>query len=407
MALSGLDLAIIVVYLFGITAFGIAKGFRRNASPTHYFLADKSLGWFTVGAALFTSNISTIHLLGLAAGGAKNGLTIGNFEWMAAFTLILLALVFVPFYVATGIRTLPEFMERRYCPQARTFLAVVGVVGALLIHIGMSLFAGAELFQSFLGIPAYVSIVILSALTVAYTAAGGLKAVVTTENIQVCLLLISSALVTVLGLCALPAARIHDLHSFVRALPPGQLQMLQPITDIHGRLNEYSWLGALLGYPILGIWYWCADQTHVQRVLGANSLEAAQKGALFAGFLKITPVFLMVLPGIISYVLWHQGAYRLPFIPGTHDFDFNAGFAQSFFQLLDRRFLAFQIVGHLRVIFGDDFFHELGAIFFGVGNHVGWNFGFANSNTHFTFKIIGFHREQIHYTFKMFLQTNR
>jgi len=324
MALSGLDLAIIVVYLFGITAFGIAKGFRRNASPTHYFLADKSLGWFTVGAALFTSNISTIHLLGLAAGGAKNGLTIGNFEWMAAFTLILLALVFVPFYVATGIRTLPEFMERRYCPQARTFLAVVGVVGALLIHIGMSLFAGAELFQSFLGIPAYVSIVILSALTVAYTAAGGLKAVVTTENIQVCLLLISSALVTVLGLCALPAARIHDLHSFVRALPPGQLQMLQPITDIHGRLNEYSWLGALLGYPILGIWYWCADQTHVQRVLGANSLEAAQKGALFAGFLKITPVFLMVLPGIISYVLWHQGAYRLPFIPGTHDFDFNA-----------------------------------------------------------------------------------
>src|SRR5512133_789342 len=117
---SSIDVAVIAIYLVGITAFGIWIGYRRNTSSQQYFLANKSLGWFTVGAAVFTSNISTIHLVGLAAGGAKDGMVIGNFEWMACFTLIALALVFAPFYINSGVSTLPEFMERRYCPQART-----------------------------------------------------------------------------------------------------------------------------------------------------------------------------------------------------------------------------------------------------------------------------------------------
>jgi len=321
--ISLIDVIIIVAYLLGITLFGIWIGFRRHASPNQYFLANKSLGWFTVGAALFTSNISTIHLVGLAAGGAKDGLVIGNFEWMACFTLVLLALVFTPFYIRSGVQTLPEFMERRYCPQARTFMAVIGVLGALLIHIGMSLFAAAKIFYSFLGVPAHVTIVALSLLTVTYTALGGLKAVVMTENIQIGLLLTGAALVTVLGLRALPSVGIHDFASFKSAVAPGQLHMLQPVMDAKGHLNEYSWLGTLLGYPILGIWYWCADQTHVQRVLGARNVHEAQRGALFAGFLKITPVFLMVLPGIIAYALWQKGAYPLQNAPGTHHPDFN------------------------------------------------------------------------------------
>ena len=144
MNISPLDVAVIAVYLIGITGFGIWVGFRRNATADQYFLANKSLGWFTIGAAVFTSNISTIHLVGLAAGGAEDGMVIGNFEWMACFTLILLALVFTPFYVKSGAHTLPEFMERRYCPSARTFMAVIGILGALLIHIGISLFAAAK-----------------------------------------------------------------------------------------------------------------------------------------------------------------------------------------------------------------------------------------------------------------------
>lgn len=323
MTISIFDIIVIAVYLIGITAFGIWIGFRRHASTDHYFLANKSLGWFTVGAAVFTSNISTIHLVGLAAGGAKDGMVIGNFEWMACFTLILLALLFAPFYINSGVRTLPEFMERRYCPSARTFLAFIGLAGALLIHIGISLFAAAKLFESFLGIPMITTIIVLSLFTVTYTALGGLKAVVMTENIQVCLLLGGATLVTVLGLRALPGVGVHDVATFKEAVAPGQLNMLQPIINAQGHLNQFSWLGVLLGYPILGIWYWCADQTHVQRVLGAKNLKAGQNGALFAGFLKITPVFLMVFPGVIGYVLWQKGAFQLLNVAGTNTPDYN------------------------------------------------------------------------------------
>ena len=323
MNLSTLDVVVIVVYLVGITAFGIWAGFRRHASTNQYFLANKSLGWFTVGAAVFTSNISTLHLVGLAASGAKDGMVIGNFEWMACFTLALLALVFAPFYINSGVRTLPEFMERRYCPAARTFLAFIGLIGALLIHIGISLFAAAKVFESFLGVPMITTIIVLSIFTVTYTALGGLKAVVMTESIQVCLLLGGAMLVTVLGLRALPSVGVHDLATFEAAVMPGQLHMLQPIVNAQGHLNPFSWLGVLLGYPILGVWYWCADQTHVQRVLGAKNLRAGQNGALFAGFLKISPVFLMVFPGVIGYVLWQKGAFQLQTVAGDSSPDYN------------------------------------------------------------------------------------
>lgn len=323
MNVSIIDVAVIVIYLVGITAFGIWMGYRRNTSSQQYFLANKSLGWFTVGAAVFTSNISTIHLVGLAAGGAKEGLVIGNFEWMACFTLILLALIFAPFYINSGVATLPEFMERRYCTQARTFLAVIGILGALLIHIGISLFAAAKVFESFLGVPMYGTILVLSLFTVIYTVLGGLKAVVMTENIQVVLLLGGATLVTMLGLRALPSVGVNTIAAFKQAVLPGQLNMLQPIMNSDGHLNGFSWLAVLLGYPILGIWYWCADQTHVQRVLGARTLKDGQNGALFAGFLKVTPVFLMVLPGIIGYVLWQKGAIHLAKLAGTDHPDYN------------------------------------------------------------------------------------
>jgi len=323
MNISPIDVAVIAIYLIGITAFGIWAGYRKNASSEQYFLANKSLGWFTIGAAVFTSNISTIHLVGLAAGGAGDGMVIGNFEWMACFTLILLALVFTPFYVKSGAHTLPDFMERRYCPSARTFMAVIGILGALLIHIGISLFAAAKVFQSFLGVPMMTTILVLSAFTVVYTVLGGLKAVVLTENIQAGLLLFGAGLVTVLAIMALPDVGIRNMASFKMALQPGQMNMLQPIYNTDGNLNQYSWLAILLGYPILGIWYWCADQTLVQRVLAAHSVKEGQNGALFAGFLKITPPFLMVLPGVVGYVLWQKGLFQIPNVQGTNDPDYN------------------------------------------------------------------------------------
>lgn len=323
MNVNPIDVAVIAIYLIGITAFGIWIGFRKNTSSQQYFLANKSLGWFTVGAAVFTSNISTLHLVGLAADGARSGMVVGNFEWMACFTLIALALVFAPFYINSGVSTLPEFMERRYCPQARTFLAIIGLLGALLIHIGISLFAAAKVFESFLGVPMVWTIIVLSLFTVTYTILGGLKAVVMTENIQVCLLLLGATLVTVLGIRALPGVGVNDIATFKASVMPEQLSMLRSVHDAEGNLNGFSWLSVLLGYPILGIWYWCADQTHVQRVLGAKSLKDGQNGALFAGFLKITPVFLMVLPGVVGYVLWQKGAFQLGKVAETGLPDYN------------------------------------------------------------------------------------
>jgi solute:Na+ symporter, SSS family len=323
MQVATIDIIVIAAYLIGITLFGIWVGYRKKASSEQYFLASKSLGWFTVGAAVFTSNISTIHLVGLAAGGAKDGMVIGNFEWMACFTLILLALLFAPFYINSKVATLPEFMERRYSPKARTFLAVIGLFGALFVHIGISLFAAAKVFESFLGIPMLWTIVVLSIFTVTYTALGGLKAVVMTENIQVILLLGGAMLLTVMGIRTLPDVGVNTFADFKATAYPGQLEMLQPVINKEGNLNQFSWLTIILGYPILGIWYWCADQTHVQRVLAAKTLKDAQNGALFAGFLKILPVFLMVLPGVVGYVLWQKGAFQLPNVDGTTRTDYN------------------------------------------------------------------------------------
>jgi SSS family solute:Na+ symporter len=307
MNISVLDLVVIVFYLIGITGIGLLVGYRKKTTSSEYFLAGKSLGWFTIGGALFASNISTLHLVGLAAAGASVGIVMGNFEWMASFCLIALALFFAPFYFRSGIQTLPEFLERRYSTQARTFLAAIAIFGALLIHIGISLYAGAKLFEAFLGIPVLGSILIISAVTVIYTVLGGLKAVVITETIQTFLLLGGAVLVTVLAINHLPEAGVHSYADFKAQLEPAQMSMIHPIRNADGHLNEYSWLAILLGYPVLGIWYWCSDQTIVQRVLGARTERAGQNGALFAGFLKILPLFLMVFPGVIALVLVKNG----------------------------------------------------------------------------------------------------
>ena len=294
-----LDLIIIVVYLVGITVVGILATRRQRMTASTFFLAGRSLRWGMVGAALFASNISTIHLVGLAASGYNEGLVWGNFEWMAVFTLILLGLVFSPFYFKSKISTLPEFLERRYSPASRTFVAFMSLAAALFIHIGMSLYAGAAVFQQFFGIDVLVSILIISLITLLYTALGGLRAVVVTETIQSGILVLGAITVTVCALWALPEHGIHTFAEFKSALRPDQLNMIH--TDNSAGL---AWYAVLLGYPVLGIWYWCTDQTIVQRVLGAKSERDAQLGPLFAGYLKILPVFFMVFPGVVGYVLF-------------------------------------------------------------------------------------------------------
>jgi len=308
MSISPIDTAIIAVYIVGIMALGILAGFKKNTSSEDYFLGGRTLRWPMIGAGLFCANISSIHLVGLAASGYQHGLVIGNFEWMASFCLILLGIVFVPFYFRSKITTLPEYVEKRYSGATRSFLALIFIMSALLVHIGFSMYAGATILNDLFGVNFVVSIIGISVTTAIYTILGGLKGVMFTDTVQAVLLLLGAALLTFFGLQALADAGITNWAALQEAVKPGQLSMIQPISDPEatGRfgLREFSWYSILFGYPILGIWYWCTDQTIVQKVLSAKTEKDGRDGAIFAGFLKILPVFLMVLPGVIGYVLY-------------------------------------------------------------------------------------------------------
>ncbi len=301
LAIPVLDLAIIVAYLVAIMIVGVWSTRRMKITGQVFFLAGRSLPWGIVGAALFASNISTIHLVGLTASGYNEGLVWGHFEWMAVFTLVLLALVFAPFYFRSRIATLPEFLERRYSPASRSVLAFMAIMAALFIHIGMSIFAGAAVFRQFFGIGVVTSILVVAVAVSIYTILGGLRAVVVTETINTVFLILGAGAITVFAIGALPAHGIHTLAQFKAALKPNQLSMWQTHSS-----QGLNWYQMILGFPILGIWYWCTDQTIVQRVLGARSERDAQLGPLMAGFLKILPVFFLVVPGVIAYVLFRD-----------------------------------------------------------------------------------------------------
>jgi SSS family solute:Na+ symporter len=305
MAISTTDLVIIIAYLIGIMTVGIWAGYRKRSSSEQFFLAGRSLPWTIIGPALFCANISTIHLVGLAADGYRVGLAVGNFEWMASFCLIILGLVFAPFYFRSKLSTLPEYVEKRYCPTARTMLAFIFIMSALLIHISISIYAGARVLEEFFGLNMYVSIVGIATITAIYTIIGGLRAVMVTDAIQAVLLLLGAAILTIAALFALPRHGIETLAQFKEAIKPEQANMLQSIRNVEtGRMNDYSWIVMVFGYPVLGIWYWCTDQTIVQKILAAKSESDGKSGAVFAGYLKILPVFLMVFPGVLGYVLF-------------------------------------------------------------------------------------------------------
>ena len=299
--MSIIDSIVILVYIIGIITIGLWVA-KKAMSAESYFLANHSLKWPVIGAALFASNISTIHLVGLAASGYNDGLVWGNFEWMAVFILIVLGLIFAPFYNKNKISTLPEFLEKRYNSTSRTFLAILALLGALFMHIGVSLYAGAVVFEHFFGVNVYISILTISFITALYTVIGGLQSVVITETIQTVILIGGAAILTIFGFLALPDHGIDSWEELKAAAKPEQLNIIPTSSNTSG----LSWLAILLGYPVLGIWYWCADQTIVQRVLGAKTLKDAKIGPLFAAFIKILPVFILVLPGVLGYVLFQD-----------------------------------------------------------------------------------------------------
>jgi len=300
------DFLVIAVYLVGIVGLGLwawAQRKKRQSSSSEYFLAGSSLRWPVIGLALFSTNISTIHLVSLAQEGYVNGLAYGNFEWMATFLLIVLSLFFAPFYIRSRVATLPDFLEKRYNRACRDWLAVLSIISAVFIHIGFSLYTGALVLKGMFGIDVNTSIIIIALLTGAYTIIGGLLAVVMTESVQTIILILGSACVLVIGFVA-----VGGWGGLAASVEPVKLTILRTASET----PTLPWYSVFLGYPIIGLWYWCADQTIVQRVLGAKDERQARLGPLFAGFIKILPVFLFVLPGLIALGLVRQGKLPAP-----------------------------------------------------------------------------------------------
>ncbi len=294
-SLTGLDIGIIAIYF--VIIFGIGVYFaRKGRSSVDYFLAGRNVGWFAIGASLFVSNISTEHFIGLAGSGATSGLAVGHFEWLACLILLILGWVFVPFYLRSNVFTMPEFLERRFNRSCSVYLASISILAYIFTKISVHLYAAAIVLERVVGWDPMTAAIALVVATGIYTIIGGLSAVIYTELMQTIVLLAGAVILTIIGL-----SEVGGFSGLRAAVPEHYFHMIKPASDA-----EFPWTGIFLGAPILGIWYWCTDQVIVQRVLSAKDEGHAKAGTIFAGFLKILPVFVLVLPGLIAFALYPQ-----------------------------------------------------------------------------------------------------
>lgn len=306
-SVSVIDALVIVGYLVGVVLLGIytVRSKIKTASSEDYFLASRSLKWPIIGTALFAANISTIHLIGFAESGFKYGLVDGLFEWMAIPFLIFLGFVIAPYFFQKRTSTIPELYEKRFNGTARTYMVVLAILTALLLHIGISLYAGAALVQQFFGLDPTMGIIFIAGLTGLYTVVGGLKAITTVEAVQTVLLILGAVILTLFGVFALGDVDIHNFSEFKASLKPDALSILRPAdSPANPPTGGITWYSAILGYFVLGSWYWFSDQTIVQRALGSRSQYDAQVGPIFTALLKILPVLFFLLPGTLAYVLF-------------------------------------------------------------------------------------------------------
>ncbi|GMV92243.1 MAG: solute:sodium symporter family transporter [Candidatus Hydrogenedentota bacterium] len=302
-SLVAVDWVVIGAYfvaVFGVAIWSTWKDHTRDTSAD-YFLAGRHVGWFVIGASLFASNIGSEHLVGLAGTGAASGVAVGQFEILASFLLLVLGWVFVPFYIKSGVYTMPEFLERRYSPATRWYLALISIVGYVLTKISVSIYAGGIVFESLMGINFWTGALIVVIATGIYTVFGGLRAVLYTDMFQMFVLVAGGIAVTIIGL-----DKIGGWNALHQAAGPEFFSLWKPMSD-----PAFPWTGIVFGAPILGVWYWCTDQFIVQRVLSAPNVEQARRGAIFAGYLKVLPLFIFVIPGVIAYALAKSGQLAL------------------------------------------------------------------------------------------------
>jgi len=282
------------LYLGIIIAMGVYYSGKREPTFNDYFFAGKNVGWFAIGMSVFATNISSEHFIGLAGAGATRGLAVGQFELMAIFVLIFLGWVVVPIYLKSGVATTPEFLEKRFGKSLRKPFAAVSIVLYIFTKITVTFFAGGILFNRLFGLNVYASAVIVVLFTGLYSILGGANAVIRTNVFQGIVLIVGAVLLTVFGLNA--AGGFSGLQ---QKLPPDFFHMFKPESD-----PDYPWTGVLFGAPIIAFWYWLTDQYFIQKVLSAKNLNEARLGSLFAASLKVLPLFILVLPGLLAAAIF-------------------------------------------------------------------------------------------------------
>jgi SSS family solute:Na+ symporter len=299
-----LDWVVVAAYfavILGVAWWATARDRATRESSAGYFLAGRHAGWWVIGASLFAANIGSEHLVGLAGTGAASGVAVAHFEVAASWILLLLGWVFVPFYLRNGVFTMPEFLERRYSPAARWYLALVSIAAYVVTKISVTIAAGGIVFETIMGVDFWTGAIVVVLATGLYTVLGGLRAVLYTDFLQVFVIVAGSVTMTVFGLRALGGWEAMRTLAGVE-----YMSMWKPADH-----PDFPWTGILFGVPILGVWYWCTDQFIVQRVLSARSIDHARGGAIYAGFLKVLPLFLFVVPGVIAHGLAAQGRIAL------------------------------------------------------------------------------------------------
>ncbi len=354
--LTGLDWLMIGLYFTVLTSVAWWVVARSKKTTTDYFLAGRNLSWWIIGASIFASNIGSEHVVGLAGSGAADGVAMAHYE-LHAWCLLVLAWVFVPFYMRSQVFTMPEFLERRFSPASRYVLSIVSLITFVISKIAVGIFAGGVVFSTLLPelhltIGAteigsfWIGSVLVIVLTGLYTALGGMRAVAYNDAVQVLVLITGSAALTFYGLYQLGGwgelRRIvgSDMFNLWKPLIPAGVQgtwapVLEKdatgqVTRMAWYFNDYfPWLGMLFCAPIIGLWYWCTDQYIVQRALGAPNQTQARRGSIFAAFLKLFPVYLFIIPGLVAYALSKSGK-----VPGLENLATDRSVAQAAFPLM-------------------------------------------------------------------------
>ena len=303
---SGLDWAVLGLFFLILLGVVVWSFMEKEKDTTDYFLAGRNAGWLVIGASIFASNIGSEHLVGLSGAGAQTGMAMAHWE-LQSWIIILLGWVFAPFYWSAKVYTMPEYLERRYSSSSRTFLSFISLVSYVLTKVSVTVYAGGVVLKTVLGIDSlwgidffWIAAMGLVLITGLYTVAGGMKAILVTSVIQTPILILGSLVILFVGM-----DKVGGMEELER-INAERMSLMRPLDD-----PEFPWLGVIGGSIIIGLWYWCTDQYIVQRVLTAKGIQAARRGTIFAGYLKLLPVFIFLFPGMIAYALHEQGQINL------------------------------------------------------------------------------------------------